>query len=143
MAAVTLRAMISKTCMIDVDFSADWRYSRLSRVDGPGLAGGAEVTGDHAPGDPAGGTGAGGDGLRWNFELDVAAVFAALGREMPRFEDIEDHEADLADEVEARFGDGGAPSSADLGGAVAEALPAGPGLAAWLSGRDSTAATPR
>src|SRR5580698_9982252 len=42
-----------------------------------------------------------GDGLSWSFALDADAVFAALGRPAPQWEDI-DQDEDLADELAAR-----------------------------------------
>jgi hypothetical protein len=96
---------------------------------------------DHRPAGPAEEPAPGGDGLRWSFELDVDAVFAAMGRSQPAWDDI-DQDEDLADELAARDRDGGAPSR-DAAGAVAGALPAGPGLAAWLSGLDPAAASGR
>ncbi len=61
-------------------------------------------------------------------------MFEALGRAAPRWEDV-DQDADLADELAARDRDD-APPPVSVAGAVAETLPAGPGLAAWLSGCD-------
>jgi hypothetical protein len=75
-----------------------------------------------------------GDGLSWSFALDADAVFAALGRPAPQWEDI-DQDEDLADELAARDR-ADAPAPASVAGVVADTLPAGPGLAAWLSGQD-------
>ncbi len=69
------------------------------------------------------------------------ALLAAMGGSQPGWDDI-DQDEDLADELAARDRDGGAPPR-DPAGAVAEALPAGPGLAAWLSGLDPAAASDR
>lgn len=75
-------------------------------------------------------SGAGGGGLRWGFEFDLAGVLAAMGRSLDGG-GAGDQEEILAAELAARDGDGRV--SVDLAGVVAEALPAGPGLAAWLS----------
>jgi hypothetical protein len=74
----------------------------------------------------------GGDGLRWSFELNLESVLAQIGRRLGGLAG-EDQEAILAAENEAR--DSQAPS-VDLAGLVAEHLPAGPGLAAWLAQQD-------
>ena len=88
-----------------------------------------------------------GDGLRWSFELDLVSALEAIGRPLRDWHGV-DQEEDLAAEVAALgFTDvppdpadgppgpepaGAAPAmppprrGADLAGAVAEALPAGP-----------------
>jgi hypothetical protein len=71
----------------------------------------------------------GGDGLRWSFEFDLESVLAEIGRPLSGSVD-DDQEAILAAEDEAR--ESGA-ASVDLAGLIAEHLPAGPGLAAWLA----------
>jgi hypothetical protein len=88
-------------------------------------------------------------------EEDLAAEAAALG-----FADFLPEPADVASEPDPSGGGAAAPPArpgaghfaaagtppgpgADLAGAVAEVLPAGPGLAAWLSGQDPAAATGR
>jgi len=88
------------------------------------------------PGPDDSGQGAG-DGLRWSFEFDLESVLAEIGRPLSSSAG-EDQEAILAAEDEARDNearDGGAPSE-DLAGLIAEHLPAGPGLAAWLAQQD-------
>ena len=68
-------------------------------------------------------------GMAWSFELDLPALLADLG--MPDSGAEEDQDALLAAEVAAMES---APASVGVPGRVAEALPAGPGLAAWLAG---------
>jgi hypothetical protein len=197
---------------------------------------------DHAEPEPAGSflpsgcaaSGESADGLRWTLDLDMSAVFAALGRDLPRWADADETipsaegdeaepteggagvpaeggeavrpteggEAD-ADQAEGALaersasgetaaalpgegtseetapgestpGEGTPPEAApgestppeaapgestpeeaapgeaappgrsfSLAGPIAEALPAGPGLAAWLSGQDPATATNR
>ncbi len=121
-------------------------HDPLGAPDGPGSGPGSGP--DDGP-DPGTGRGGGfgsdlgrhpaphpaeGDGLAWSFALDADAVFEALGRAAPRWEEI-DQDADLADELAARDRDD-APAPVGVAGAVAGTLPAGPGLAAWLSGCD-------
>jgi len=99
-----------------------------------------------------------GDGLRWSFELDLVSVLEAMGRPLRDWDGV-DQEAELVAEAES-LGLLDAPPAAqpaaaqpgaaqpggpgaDISGAVAEALPAGPGLAAWLAGQDPATATGR
>jgi hypothetical protein len=82
--------------------------------------------------------GSGADGLRWSIELDLDAVFGAIGRPQADWTDI-DQDEDLAAELAACDREG-APAAAGLTGAIAETLAAGPSLAAWLSGCDPAAA---
>jgi hypothetical protein len=75
---------------------------------------------------------AGGDGLRWSFDFDLESVLAEMGcPTQGGGPDGETQEEILAAELEARDRDGAVQT--DLPGAVAEYLPTGPGLAAWLS----------
>ena len=102
--------------------------------------------GDWDPGDePGAGArmcgGSDADGLRWSFELDLDAVFDAIGRPQADWTDI-DQDEDLAAELAACDRED-APAAAGLTGAIAETLAAGPGLAAWLSGCDPAAAAGR
>jgi hypothetical protein len=78
------------------------------------------------------------DGPRWSFELELDADAEAAG---PAWDDRGQEEF-LADEVAASERDD-APPPAELAGATAEALPAGPGLAGFLSGQDPEAASGR
>jgi hypothetical protein len=74
----------------------------------------------------------GGDGLRWSFDFDLESVLAEMGcPTQGGGPDGETQEEILAAELEARDRDGAVQT--DLTGAVAEYLPTGPGLAAWLS----------
>jgi hypothetical protein len=122
---------------------------------GGGSAGAAESGLEHGPsaGEVPGGddglldAGPAGGGLQWSFDFDLEAVLAAVGRPVDAG-GADDQEEILAAELEARDRDGvgqsggGVPGGAgglggDLAGVVAESLPAGPGLAAWLSQRDA------
>jgi hypothetical protein len=81
------------------------------------------------------------EGLRWSFDVDLDAVLAAIGRPQPDWQDI-DQEEYLAAELEARDREDAPPPMA-LEGVIAETLPTGPALAAWLSGQDSATARSR
>jgi hypothetical protein len=87
-----------------------------------------------------------GDGLSWSFDFDLESVLAAIGRPLDTGAP-EDQEEILAAEMESLDRDApdaggagaarsGAGAGVDLAGLVAESLPTGPGLAAWLSQRD-------
>ena len=92
---------------------------------GNGAGDGAESgTGDGAE------SGTGDGGLSWSFEFDLAGVLAGLGRPVEGGGEADQEEV-LAAELAAR--DGGEGVLVDLAGVVAEGMPAGPGLAAWLS----------
>jgi hypothetical protein len=65
-------------------------------------------------------------GLRWSFEFDLAGVLAAIGRPL-------EAAGDAGQEEILAAGDGDESACVDLAGVVAECMPAGPGLAAWLS----------
>ncbi|HMH91959.1 MAG TPA: DUF222 domain-containing protein, partial [Streptosporangiaceae bacterium] len=83
------------------------------------------------------------DGPRWSFELDLEADAEAAG---PDWDDRGQEEF-LADEMAASERDD-APAPPELAGAAAEALPAealpaGPGLAGFLSGQDPETASSR
>jgi hypothetical protein len=101
-----------------------------------------------------------GDGLRWSYELDLVSALEAIGRPLRNWDGV-DQEEDLAAETAALGftdvppdpagpGDGplapaGGPAAQhgrgrDLAGAIAEVLPTGPGLAAWLAGQDPATA---
>jgi hypothetical protein len=75
------------------------------------------------------------DGPRWSFELDLEDDAEAAW-------DDRGQEEFLADEVAARERDD-SPPPAELTGATAEALPAGPGLAGFLSGQAPETASSR
>jgi hypothetical protein len=76
------------------------------------------------------------DGLRWSWELDLGELLSAAGL-VPAGEPGElgdvDQEAALAAEQELIEAAGGREPGRDLTGRLAEHLPAGPGLAAWLA----------
>jgi hypothetical protein len=74
--------------------------------------------------------GAGTSGVQWAFECDLEGLLAAAGR-TPDAAGYADQEEILAAEREAR--DSGNAAPVDVTGLVAENLPGGPGLAAWLS----------
>ncbi|HMH90259.1 MAG TPA: DUF222 domain-containing protein, partial [Streptosporangiaceae bacterium] len=98
-----------------------------------------------------------GDGLRWSFELDLVSALEAIGRPLREWDGV-DQEEDLAAEAAAlgftdvppdpadgsrEPADGPPGRDADLSGAIAEVLPTGPGLAAWLAGQDPATAADR
>jgi Domain of unknown function (DUF222) len=80
-------------------------------------------------------------GPRWSFELDLDADVEASGPAQPAWDDIGQEEF-LADEVAARDRDD-PPPPAEVPPAAAEARPAGPGLAGFLSGQDPETAASR
>jgi Domain of unknown function (DUF222) len=117
----------------------------------PGLgdSGVLRDSGTVLPGEPR--TGAAGEfggppaeGLSWLFELDLEALLASIGS--PRAGDLADlqgpraaddpdgQEMSLAAEWDLMDSAEGKPR--DLTGVIADQLPAGPGLAAWLSNAD-------
>jgi hypothetical protein len=119
---------------------------------GSGSAGAAEAGMEHgpldgeAPGRDGGLLDAGPaeGGLQWSFDFDLEAVLSAIGRPLETA-GADDQEEILAAELEAldrddiSQSDGGETGGTvrDLAGLVAESLPTGPGLAAWLSQRDA------
>ncbi|MGH3393976.1 MAG: hypothetical protein ACRDPO_04735, partial [Streptosporangiaceae bacterium] len=72
-------------------------------------------------------------GLAWSHELDLAQLLTTMGGSQLGEAGDEDAAAEEAAAVEA-----GTPR--ELTGAIADQLPAGPGLAAWISGTDLRAA---
>jgi hypothetical protein len=104
---------------------------------GPGGQPGQGAAGRGEP-DPGSGGGPGcgpAEGLSWSYELDLEALLSAIGvtraGDPAELDDPSDQEASLAAElalVEAEDS-----TSRDLTGVIADHLPAGPGLAAWLS----------
>src|ERR1700733_3959323 len=82
------------------------------------------------------------DGARWSFELDLEADLEAdVEAGGPAWDDRGQEES-LADEVAASERDD-APPPAELTDEGAEARPAGPGLAGFLSGQDPATASSR
>ncbi|HMH91950.1 MAG TPA: hypothetical protein VK586_12810, partial [Streptosporangiaceae bacterium] len=78
-----------------------------------------------------------GDGLRWSWELDLGELLSSAGLAGAGVagdpDEVVDQEASLAAELEAVEASGGRGAGRDLTGVLAEHLPAGPGLAAWLA----------
>jgi hypothetical protein len=77
------------------------------------------------------------DGLCWSYELDLGELLAAAGLAQAGVPDDPaepvGQEASLAEELELIEAAGGRARGRDLTGLLAEHLPAGPGLAAWLA----------
>jgi hypothetical protein len=77
-------------------------------------------------------------GLAWSYDLDLDEVLAAIGAvragDPADLEDPTDQEASLAAELALVEASDAKPR--DLTGVIADHLPAGPGLAAWLSNAD-------
>jgi hypothetical protein len=118
------------------------------RSDDPAAPGGAPVPGPGSAGEPGGirwiegsadaDADAGArDGMRWSWELDLGELLAAAGLIQAGApgdpDEPVDQEASLAAEQELIRASGGRERGRDLTGRLAEHLPAGPGLAAWLA----------
>ena len=77
------------------------------------------------------------DGLRWSWELDLGELLSAAGLVQAGVPgdlgEVVDQEASLAAEQELIEASGGREQGRDLTGQLAEYVPAGPGLAAWLA----------
>ena len=77
------------------------------------------------------------DGLRWSWELDLGELLSAAGLVQAGVAgdpgEVVDQEASLAAEQELIEASGGREQGRDLTGRLAEHVPAGPGLAAWLA----------
>jgi hypothetical protein len=118
------------------------------RSDGPAVPGGASASGPGGADEPGAiqwiegsadvdaGSGAR-DGLRWSWELDLGELLSAAGLVQAGTPDelgeAVDQEASLAAEQELIEASGGRGEGRDLTGRLAEHLPAGAGLAAWLA----------
>ncbi|MGH3275716.1 MAG: DUF222 domain-containing protein, partial [Streptosporangiaceae bacterium] len=116
--------------------------SAASQGDGPATSPATDSVTDPAIGDGLPVLSPDGGGLRWSFECDLVSALEALGVPLRDDWDGVDQDEDLAAELAARD-QGDVPSAGDRSGAVAEVLPAGPGLAAWLSGADPVTASGR
>ncbi|HEX3489427.1 MAG TPA: DUF222 domain-containing protein [Streptosporangiaceae bacterium] len=73
-----------------------------------------------------------GEGLAWSQELDLAGLLAAIGA--TQLGEADDEQAAAEDAAALDQG-----TARDVTGAVADQLPAGPGLAAWISSADPRA----
>jgi hypothetical protein len=124
--------------------SAEDGEPERDRRDGPTVPGGVPEPGPGGAGEPAGiqwidgseDVGSPRDGMRWSWELDLGELLSAAGLVQAgapgELADV-DQEASLAAEQELIEAAGGRERGRDLTGRLAEHLPAGPGLAAWLA----------